>query len=156
MSGCLNKVMLIGRLGSDPELKAGPQGPIANLSIATSESWGKEGDRKEKTEWHRVVVFGKLADLCGDYLSKGRQVYIEGRLQTRQWEDRDGVKRYTTEVVARDIVFLGSRDDGAAQGAKPAQPAQGASQKQPAPRAPSQPDLPTEPNFDVPPDDYPF
>jgi single-strand DNA-binding protein len=154
--------MLIGRLGQDPELRAGPQGPIANLSIATSESWVKDGSRQEKTEWHRVVVFGKLADLCGDYLAKGRQVYIEGRLQTRQWEDREGAKRYTTEVVAREIVFLGSRDDGAQQHQGPktqaANPKQPPSSKQQSldTSAPVQPADPAGPNWDAPPDDYPF
>ncbi|MEA3428209.1 MAG: single-stranded DNA-binding protein, partial [Thermodesulfobacteriota bacterium] len=106
MSG-LNKVMLIGRLGRDPELRYTPNGlAIANFSIATSEEWKDKnsGEKKERTEWHRIVVFGKLGELCGEYLAKGRQVYIEGRLQTRSWE-KDGVTKYTTEIVASDIQF---------------------------------------------------
>ena len=117
MSG-VNKVILIGRLGQDPEVKTISSGQqVATINIATSESWtGKDGQRQEKTEWHRVVAWGKLADLCGKYLSKGRQVYIEGRLQTRQWEDQTGNKRYTTEIVANTVQFLGQG------GARPAEP----------------------------------
>jgi single-strand DNA-binding protein len=109
MSG-VNKVLLIGRLGGDPEVKTISSGQqVATLNIATSESWmGRDGQRQEKTEWHRVVAWGKLAELCGKYLAKGRQVYIEGRLQTRQWEDQQGNKRYTTEIVANNVQFLGS------------------------------------------------
>lgn len=109
----LNKVMIIGNLGADVELKytAGNQ-PVASFRLATSDNWtDKEGQRQERTEWHRIVVFGRLAELCSKYLSKGRQVYVEGRLQTRQWQDKDGNTRYTTEINARDILFLnnGSR-----------------------------------------------
>lgn len=117
MSG-LNKVMLIGRLGRDPELRYTPSGlAIANFSIATSEEWKDKnsGEKKERTEWHRIVVFGKLGELCGEYLAKGRQVYVEGRLQTRSWE-KDGVTRYTTEIVASDIQFLGAKDSNNATG----------------------------------------
>ena len=117
MSG-LNKVMLIGRLGRDPELRYTPSGlAIANFSIATSEQWKDKdsGEKKERTEWHRIVVFGKLGELCGEYLAKGRQAYIEGRLQTRSWE-KDGVTRYTTEIVASDIQFLGAKDSSNAGG----------------------------------------
>lgn len=105
----INKVILIGNLGKDPELRHSPSGQaVCNLSIATSESWtDKNGQKQEKTEWHRVVVFSKLAELCGQYLSKGRQAYIEGKLQTRSWQDKDGQTRYTTEVVAQSIQFLG-------------------------------------------------
>lgn len=108
----LNKVMIIGNLGRDPEVKYLPSGQaVANFSVATNESWsGKEGKQEERTEWHRVVAFGKLAEICGEYLSKGKQVYIEGRLQTRSWE-QDGQKRYTTEVVARDLLMLGARGE---------------------------------------------
>src|SRR6476646_5044930 len=100
MSG-INKVILIGRLGTDPELKTiGSGQQVARLSVATSENWtDKEGQKQERTEWHRIVVWGKLAELCGRYLNKGRQVYLEGRLQTRNWEDDKGQKRYTTEIV---------------------------------------------------------
>ncbi|RME16650.1 MAG: single-stranded DNA-binding protein [Bdellovibrio sp.] len=109
MSG-VNKVMIIGRLGADPEVKTVSSGQtVARLSVATSEAWtDKEGQRQERTEWHRVVVWGKLAELCGRYLTKGRQVFVEGRLQTRSWEDQEGQKRYTTEIVANNIQFLGA------------------------------------------------
>ena len=100
----LNKVMLIGRLGRDPEIKYTPSGTaIANFNIATSAKWNEE----EHTEWHRIVAFKRTAEVCGEYLRKGSQVYIEGRLQTRAWEDRDGNKRYTTEVVAQSMQMLG-------------------------------------------------
>lgn len=112
--GSVNKVILIGRLGADPEVRYTPSGaPVANFRMATSETWNdKQGQRQEKTEWHRIVVWGKLAELCGEYLSKGRLVFIEGRLQTRQWDDRDGNKRYTTEIQAREVTFLGGRGEG--------------------------------------------
>ena len=108
MSG-VNKVIVVGRLGADPEVKTiSGDNTVARLSVATSESWNdRNGQKQERTEWHRVVVWGKLADLCGKYLSKGRQVYLEGRLQTRSWEDQQGQKRYTTEIVANTIQFLG-------------------------------------------------
>ncbi|MFH1580950.1 MAG: single-stranded DNA-binding protein [Pseudomonadota bacterium] len=118
MSG-LNKVMLIGRLGSDPELRYTPDGTaVANFSIATSEEWKDKntGEKKERTEWHRVVAWRKLGEICGEYLAKGKQVYVEGRIQTRSWEDKDGNKRYTTEIVASDIQFLGAKDSNNAAG----------------------------------------
>jgi single-strand DNA-binding protein len=106
----VNKVIIVGRLGADPELKSvGNGGNVARLSIATSENWvDKEGQKQERTEWHRVVVWGKLAEICGKHLAKGRQVYVEGRLQTRSWEDQQGQKRYSTEVVANTVQFLGA------------------------------------------------
>ena len=106
----VNKVMIIGRLGSDPEVKQITSGnTVATLSVATSESWNdKNGQKQERTEWHRVVVWGKTAELCGKYLSKGRQLYLEGRLQTRSWEDQQGQKKYTTEIVATTVQFLGA------------------------------------------------
>jgi len=108
MSG-VNKVIVVGRLGADPEIKTITGGQtVARLSVATSENWtDKQGQKQERTEWHRVVVWGKLAELCGKYLSKGRQVYLEGRLQTRSWEDPQGQKKYTTEIVANTVQFLG-------------------------------------------------
>ena len=109
----INKVILIGRLGSDPEVRYTPSGvAVANFNIATSEEWKDKdsGEKRERTEWHRIVVWRRLGEICGEYLSKGRQVYVEGRLQTRDWEDRDGNKRYTTEIVATDVQFLGARD----------------------------------------------
>lgn len=110
----INKVILIGNLGADPELRftAGGQA-VADLRLATSRRWqGKDGSTQEDTQWHRVVVWGKQAEQCKEFLSKGRQVYVEGRLQTRSWEDRDGNKRYTTEVVAQQIQFLGGGRGG--------------------------------------------
>ncbi|MDD0851450.1 single-stranded DNA-binding protein [Halobacteriovorax sp. GB3] len=105
----INKVILIGRLGQDPELKYTPSGAaVCNFTLATSESWAdKSGQKQERTEWHRVVVWGKLAELCNQYLAKGRQCFVEGQLQTRSWDDKDGNKRYTTEINARNIQFLG-------------------------------------------------
>lgn len=110
----INKAILIGNLGRDPEIRYTPGGlAITNFSIATSDSWQDKdsGEKKERTEWHRIVAFGKLGEICGKYLTKGRQVYIEGRIQTRQWE-KDGVTRYTTEIVANDMKMLGGRDSG--------------------------------------------
>lgn len=123
MAGGINKVILIGNLGKDPEVRFTPGGQaVANFNIATSESWNDKtsGQKVEKTEWHRIVVWGKLAELCGEYLKKGRQCYVEGRLQTREWTDKEGVKKYTTEVVANTVQFLGGgagrADGGAYQG----------------------------------------
>jgi single-strand DNA-binding protein len=116
----VNKVILIGRLGQNPEVRHTPSGQsVANFTLATNESWtDKQGQKQERTEWHRVVVWGKLADLCGQYLSKGRQCFIEGKLQTRQWQDKDGQTKYTTEVLANTVQFLGANaQQGAGQGA---------------------------------------
>ncbi|MEK6772688.1 MAG: single-stranded DNA-binding protein [Bdellovibrionota bacterium] len=109
MSG-INKVILVGRLGADPEVKTISQGQtVAKLSVATSESWtGKDGQKQERTEWHKVTVWGKLAEICGKHLSKGRQVYVEGKLQTRSWEDQQGQKKYATDIVASTVQFLGA------------------------------------------------
>lgn len=115
----LNKVMLLGRLGQEPELRYTPSGQaVCNFSMATSEAWSdKSGQKQERTEWHRIVVWGKMGELCNQYLSKGRQVLIEGSLQTRSWEAKDGSKRYTTEIVAKNVQFIGGRADaGAGQG----------------------------------------
>lgn len=117
MSG-INKVIIVGRLGKDPEVRYTPDGTaICNLSVATSEEWKDKnsGEKREATEWHRVVAFRQLGEICGKHLSKGRQVYVEGRLQTRSWE-QDGVKRYSTEIVAKDVQFLGGKGDGGNQG----------------------------------------
>lgn len=110
----INKVILIGRLGKDPEVRFTPGGQaVANFSIATTDRWKNKqsGAAEERTEWHNIVVWGKTAELCKEYLSKGRQVYIEGRLQTRSWTDKEGGKRYTTEVVAQTVQFLDNRGD---------------------------------------------
>jgi single-strand DNA-binding protein len=106
----VNKVLLIGRLGNNPEIRYTNTGTaVANFNLATSESWNdKQGAKQERTEWHRVVVWGKLAELCEKYLAKGRQCFVEGRLQTRSWDDKDGNKRYTTEIVASTVQFLGA------------------------------------------------
>jgi len=112
MAGGVNKAILIGNLGADPEVRFTPGGQaVANFRIATSESWtDKGGQKQERTEWHRIVVWGKLAELCGEYLAKGRQCFVEGRLQTREWTDKENRKNYTTEIVANNVVFLGARD----------------------------------------------
>jgi single-strand DNA-binding protein len=114
MSG-VNKVIIVGRLGGDPELRYTPGGQaVARLSVATSENWtDKQGQKQERTEWHRIAVWGKLAEICGQHLAKGRQVYVEGRLQTRSWDDKaTGQKRYATEIVANTVQFLGSAGAG--------------------------------------------
>lgn len=118
MSG-VNKVILVGRLGADPELKAVTSGQnVAKFNVATSENWtDKNGQKQERTEWHKIIVWGRQAENCARHLSKGRQVYIEGRLQTRQWDDPQGQKRYTTEIVANTVQFLGAGGErGASQG----------------------------------------
>ena len=121
MAGGVNKVILVGHLGADPDMRYTPSGQgVCELRLATSESWNdKNGQRQERTEWHRVVVWGKRAEICSKYLAKGRQVYIEGRIQTRNYDDKDGNKRYITEVIANDVQFLGGgggRDGGAGGG----------------------------------------
>lgn len=108
----VNKVIILGRLGQDPELKYTPSGAgVCNFSLATTESWNDKGSgqKQERTEWHRVVVWGKLAELCNQYLSKGRQAYVEGKLQTRSWDDKSGQKRYTTEINATTVQFIGGQ-----------------------------------------------
>lgn len=112
MSRGVNKVILVGHLGKDPEVKYLPSGSaVANVTIATSESWKdkQSGDKQERTEWHNVVFFGKLAEIVGEYLKKGAQAYVEGSLRTRKWQDKEGKDRYTTEIVASDMQMLGSK-----------------------------------------------
>lgn len=110
MAGSVNKVILVGYLGADPELKYTPSSrPVCNMRLATSESWkDKDGTRQERTEWHRIVVWGDLAENCQKYLAKGRPVYVEGKLQTRSW-DKDGQTHYATDIVADRVVFLGGQ-----------------------------------------------
>jgi single-strand DNA-binding protein len=136
----VNKVILVGKLGKDPEVKYTPSGvTVAQFSIATSDEWkDKEtGEKQERTEWHRIVAWRRLAEICGEYLRKGSQVYIEGKIQTRQWEDRDGNKRYTTEIVAQNMQMLSSANKSA--------------------RAePHDPGFPTEEPITIPEDDIPF
>ena len=113
MARTLNKVLLIGRLGKNPEIRYTPDGlAIANFSLATDEGYkGKDGNYQSNTEWHRIVAFGKLAEICGEYLTKGKQVYIEGKIQTRSWNDQNGDKRYSTEIIANNLIMLDSRQD---------------------------------------------
>ena len=141
--GTLNKVMLIGRLGSDPELKYTPSGDaVATLSVATNTSWkSKDGSANENTEWHRVVVWRKLAEMLEQYAKKGTRVYVEGRLVTRSWEDKDGNKRYSTEIQSSTIQMLGSKQEGDSSGQS----------------SNNEPPLPAEPEFDSSnSDDLPF
>jgi single-strand DNA-binding protein len=110
----VNKAILIGNLGKDPELRYTPGGQaVASFSLATSEKWrDKDGVMQDRTEWHNIVVWGRQAETAKEYLAKGRPVYVEGRIQTRSWDDKDGNKRYTTEIVAQRLQFLGARDQG--------------------------------------------
>jgi single-strand DNA-binding protein len=145
MARSVNKVTLIGNLGNDPDIKALPSGSqVANLSMATTDSWRDKnsGEMQERTEWHKVVFFDRLAEICGQYLKKGSRVYVEGNLRTRSWE-QDGQKRYTTEIVGREMMMLDGRGDGGemssapmrreAPAAQPQQPAQPVSQPMPDP-----------------------
>jgi single-strand DNA-binding protein len=130
--GSVNKVMLVGNLGKDAELRYTPGGAaVATLNLATTEVWNdKQGQRQEKTEWHRIVVWGKQAESLQEYLVKGKQIYVEGRLQTRQWDDKDGNKRYTTEIKADRITLLGSGGGGARGGDRAPHPAGGGNDQQ--------------------------
>ncbi|MBI5558456.1 MAG: single-stranded DNA-binding protein [Deltaproteobacteria bacterium] len=114
----INKAILIGNLGSDPEMRYTQSGTaVANFNVATTEKWkGQDGQMQEQTEWHKIVAFARLAEICGEYLSKGSKVYIEGRIQTRSWEDKDGNKRYTTEIVAKDMKMLSAKGGGSSSG----------------------------------------
>lgn len=126
MARGINKVIIVGNLGADPEMRYTASGTaVANLNIATSEEWKDKqaGEKKEKTEWHRVVMFGKLAEIAGEYVKKGQQIYIEGKMQTRKWQGQDGQDRYTTEIVANEMQMLGGRPQGG-QGQQQQQPAQ--------------------------------
>ena len=111
----VNKVILVGHLGNDPEVRYMPNGnAVANLSLATSESWkDQQGNPQEKTEWHRLTMYKRLAEIAGDYLKKGSQIYVEGKLQTRKWQDQQGQDRYTTEIIVDQMQMLGGRSDGA-------------------------------------------
>ena len=108
----VNKVILIGNLGKDPEVRYTQSGTaVTNFTLATSRSFKKDGEKVDETEWHRVVAFGRTAEVCGEYLSKGKQVYVEGRIQTREWEDKEGNRRWTTEIIIERMQMLGSRAD---------------------------------------------
>jgi single-strand DNA-binding protein len=118
----VNKVILVGNLGADPEVRySGTGTAVTNFRVATSENWtNKEGGKETRTDWHRVVAFGKLAEICAEYLSKGKQVYVEGKLRTRSWDDKEGNKRWITEVVASNMVMLGqSAEQSKAMGSEP-------------------------------------
>lgn len=157
----INKVIIVGNLGSDPEVKFLPSGgAVASITIATSESWRDKatGEQKEKTEWHRIVIFGKLAEVAGEYLRKGSQVYIEGQLQTRKWQDQSGQDRYSTEVVVQGfngvMQMLGGKGDnqGSQKPQQPQQQQQGGwgQPQQPAQQAPQQ----AQPQYNEPPMDF--
>lgn len=154
MAKGVNKVIIVGNLGADPEVRYTASGAaVANLRIATSDQWRDKqtGEQQERTEWHRVVMFGRLGEIAGEYLRKGRQVYVEGRLQTKKYQDRDGNDRYSTEIVARDMQMLGGRDSGGSAGFNDA-PRQQQPQQQPA-SSPQTADTGSEEDFD---DDIPF
>jgi single-strand DNA-binding protein len=145
----INKAILIGNLGADPEVRYMQDGTaVASFNIATSEAWKDKasGEKREKTEWHRIVAFRRLGEICGEYLSKGKQVYIEGRIQTRQWEDKEGIKRYTTEIVASQMQMLGSKDDSYANNRGTGFRRDETAQDQSAPG----PGFPGEPDDDIP------
>ncbi len=157
MARGVNKVILVGNLGQDPEVKYMPSGQaVCNISIATTDSWSDKatGEKQERTEWHRVVFFRRLAEIAGEYLRKGSQVYIEGRLQTRKWQDQSGADKYTTEIIANEMQMLGGRGGASAGGGFDSQPmdegfgGSSSSSSSPAKAAPSTAD-----DFD---DDIPF
>ena len=150
----VNKVILIGNLGKDPETRYAPSGDaICNITLATTDNWRDKatGEKREATEWHRVVFFGKLAEIAGQYLRKGSQVYVEGSLRTRKWQDKDGQDRYTTEIRADEMKMLGSRGDSAGQGGGQQQAPQ--QRQQPARHPAPQPAPQGAPGYD---DDIPF
>jgi len=168
----VNKVILIGNLGRDPEVRYAPSGSaICNVTIATSRNWKDKtsGERQEETEWHRVVFYDRLAEIAGEYLKKGRPVYVEGRLKTRKWTDKDGVEKYTTEIVADQMQLLGGREDGGGGGrsaggggddyANEGAPARPAAARPAAPRPPAAAPRPapkSSTGFDGMDDDIPF
>lgn len=147
----VNKVILLGRLGQDPEMKFTPSGQgVCNFSIATSKKWtDKAGQKQERTEWHRIVVWGKLAELCNQYLSKGRQAFVEGELQTRSWEDDQGGKRYATEINAMSVQFIGGQQEAGQQQQQQSQQQQPQQQQQQG-----QPQQGQQPQYTA--DDIPF
>ena len=161
MARGINKVILVGNLGKDPEIRYSASGAaIANITVATSDNWKDKqtGEKQERTEWHRVVFFNRLAEVVGEYLKKGSQVYVEGRLQTRKWQGKDGQDRYTTEIVANEMQMLGGRAGGGSsdydQSGGYSQPARPAASSAPAPAA--APAQSNEGGFDSFDDDIPF
>ena len=162
----VNKVILIGNLGRDPEVRYMPSGgAVANVTLATNEVWKDKqtGESQERTEWHNVAFFGRLAEIAGEYLRKGRQVYVEGRLQTRKWQDKNGQDRYTTEIIASEMKMLGSREGSGGSAAfesrearppqRPVEPASGPGPAAPAPASAPTPAPGVDNEFD---DDIPF
>ena len=136
MARGVNKVILIGNLGNDPDIRYTASGAaVANISLATAESWRdkESGEQQERTEWHRIVFFGRLAEIVGEYLRKGSQIYVEGRLQTRKWQDKEGHDRYTTEIVANEMQMLGGRSGGSSsyESSQPAQTSNSKSETEP-------------------------
>lgn len=168
--GTVNKVIILGRLGQDPEVRSTASGTqVVNLNVATNELGraDEQGNRQDLTEWHRIVLFGRTAEVAAQYLSKGSQVYIEGRLQTRKWQDQAGVERYSTEIVGNEMQFIGGRSDNASQGGGFSQPQSGGfnqpqgggfNQQKPKQQAPQQsaPAQPAPGSFDDFDDDIPF
>ncbi len=158
----VNKVILIGNLGRDPEVRYAPSGSaICNVTLATTRNWKSKdsGERQEETEWHRVVFYDRLAEIAGEYLKKGRPVYVEGRLKTRKWTDKDGVEKYTTEVIADQMQLLGSRGGGGAPmgGGMGDEGESRPARSAPAPRAPAgKPAAKSSTGFDDMDDDIPF
>jgi single-strand DNA-binding protein len=151
MARGVNKVILVGNLGKDPEVRYMPNGnAVANITLATTESWKdkQSGEQQDKTEWHRIVMFRRLGEIAGEYLKKGSQVYIEGKLQTRKWQDNSGNDRYTTEIVANEMQMLGGRGGGGSTGFS--------SDSAPAQAAPAQSATATAAAVDVFGDDVPF
>lgn len=162
MARGVNKVILVGNLGNDPDIRYTAGGAaVANISVATAESWKDKnsGEQQERTEWHRIVFFGRLAEIVGEYLRKGSQVYVEGRLQTRKWQDKEGHDRYTTEIVANEMQMLGSKSGGSAnyESAPQSQPNQNQNyapaESQAAPASSPAPAAAAADDFD---DDIPF
>jgi single-strand DNA-binding protein len=152
MAGSVNKVILIGRLGRDPELKYTPSGaPVVNFSLATDESFkDRNGEQQSRTEWHRIVAWGKLAEICGEYLTKGKQIYVEGSIRSREYEDKSGNKRTVYEIVARQMTMLGSRADSERAAAD-----RPAGERAPSERAASAPPEPA-PEPEITDEDIPF
>ncbi|MEE9303437.1 MAG: single-stranded DNA-binding protein [Thiotrichaceae bacterium] len=162
----INKVILVGNLGNDPEVKYMPSGgAVTNISIATTENWKDKatGEKKEKTEWHRVVFFNRLAEIVGEYLRKGSQIYIEGSLRTRKWQDQSGQDRYSTEIVAREMQMLGGRAGAGGDGGYSSAPSQQTAAPSPQAQGGGNPNAPKSApqqqppgNFDDFEDDIPF
>ena len=155
----VNKVILIGNCGRDPEVRYAPSGSaICNVSIATSRSWKDKtsGERQEETEWHRVVFYDRLAEIAGEYLKKGKSVYVEGRLKTRKWTDKDGAEKYTTEIIAQEMTLLGSREGGGMADDGGGTPARSAPAPRQAPAAKPAAAQKSSTGFDDMDDDIPF